>query len=138
MRAGLAAGGIAAIIAVLVSLPLHSPVDSVFNSATVAVACLVLGAIAGVLWNRMGERPLVVNGVLVVLFVLVLVVALVGNGFLDRFASFVLPLAAIAFVVCIALTPSACPRTSAGPTWGGRSGRRWCRWSSRWRWGLRW
>ena len=105
MRAGLAAGGIAAIIAVLVSLPLHSPVDSVFNSATVAVACLVLGAIAGLLWNRIGERPLVVNGVLVVLFVLVLVVALVGNGFLDRFASFVLPLAAIAFVVCIALTP---------------------------------
>ena len=105
MRAGLAAGGIAAIIAVLVSLPLHSPVDSVFNSATVAVACLALGAIAGVLWNRMGERPLVVNGVLVVLFVLVLVVALVGNSFLDRFASFVLPLAAIAFVVCIALTP---------------------------------
>ena len=105
MRAGLVAGSIAAIIAVLVSLPLHSPVDSAFNSATVAVACLVLGAIAGVLWNRMGERPLVVNGVLVVLFVLVLVVAFVGNSFLDRFFSFVLPLAAIAFVVCIALTP---------------------------------
>ncbi len=105
MRAGLAAGSIAAIIAVLVSLPLHSPVDSAFNSATVAVACLVLGAIAGVLWNRLGEKPLLVNGVLVVLFVVVLVVAFVGNGFLDRFASFVLPLAAIAFVVCIALTP---------------------------------
>lgn len=105
MRAGLVAGSIAAIIAVLVSLPLHSPVDSAFNSATVAVACLVLGAIAGVLWNRMGERPLVVNGVLVVLFVLVLVVAFVGNSFLDRFFSFVLPLAAIAFVACIAFTP---------------------------------
>ena len=105
MRAGLAAGSIAAIIAVLVSLPLHSPVDSAFNSATVAIACLVLGAIAGVLWNRLGERPLMVNGVLVVLFVLVLIVGFVGNSFLDRFASFVLPLAAIAFVVCIALTP---------------------------------
>ena len=105
MLAGLTAGAIAAIIAVLVSLPFHSPVDSAFNSATVAVACLVLGLIAGVLWNRWGERPLLVNGVLGALFVLVLVVAFVGNSLLDRFLSFVLPLAAIAFVVCIALTP---------------------------------
>lgn len=105
MRAGLTAGAVAAIIAVLVSLPLHSPVDSAFNSATVAVGCLVLGLVAGLMWNLLGERPLVVNGVLVILFVLVLVVAFVGNEFLDRFVSFVLPLAAIAFVVCIALTP---------------------------------
>ncbi len=105
MRAGLTAGAVAAIIAVLVSLPLHSPVDSGFNSATVAIACLVLGVIAGLLWNRMGERPVLIIGVLLALFILVLIVAIVGNSFLDRFASFVLPLAAIAFVAVGALTP---------------------------------
>ena len=105
MLAGLTAGAIAAIIAALVSLPLHSPVDSAFNSATVAVACLVLGLIAGLLWNRWGERPLLINGVLGALFVVVLIVAFVGNSLLDRFLSFVLPLAAIAFVVCALLTP---------------------------------
>ena len=87
------------------SLPLHSPVDSAFNSATVAVACLVLGLIAGALWSRLGERPLLIFGVLGALFVIVLVVAFVGNTLLDRFLSFVLPLAAIAFVVCALLTP---------------------------------
>lgn len=103
--AGLTAGAIAAIIAALVSLPLHSPVDSAFNSATVAVACLVLGLIAGVLWTRMGERPLMVFGALGALFVVVVIVAFVGNSLLDRFLSFVLPLAAIAFVICALLTP---------------------------------
>ena len=105
MLAGLTAGAVAAIIAALVSLPLHSPVDSAFNSATVAVACLVLGLIAGALWSRLGERPLLIFGALAVLFVIVLVVAFVGNTLLDRFLSFVLPLAAIAFVVCALLTP---------------------------------
>jgi len=105
MLAGLTAGAIAAIIAALVSLPLHSPVDSAFNSATVAVACLVLGLIAGVLWTRMGERPVMVFGALGALFVVVVIVAFVGNSLLDRFLSFVLPLAAIAFVICALLTP---------------------------------
>ena len=105
MLAGLTAGAIAAIIAALVSLPLHSPVDSAFNSATVAVACLVLGLITGLLWARMGDRPLMVYGLLAALFIVVLIVAFVGNSLLDRFLSFVLPLAAIAFVICALLTP---------------------------------
>ena len=105
MLAGLTAGAIAAIVAALVSLPLHSPVDSAFNSATVAAACLALGLIVGLLWDRWGERPLLVNGLLGSLFIVVLIVAFAGNSFLDRFLSFVLPLAAIAFVICALLTP---------------------------------
>ena len=46
MRNGLIAGSIAAIAAALVSLPLHSPVDNVFNTATVAVASLLVGVVA--------------------------------------------------------------------------------------------
>ena len=105
MLAGLTAGAIAAIIAALVSLPLHSPVDSGFNSATVAVACLALGLISGVLWARMGERLLWYAGVIAGLFVVVVVIAFIGDSFLDRFVSFVLPLAAIAFGICALVAP---------------------------------
>ena len=105
MLAGLTAGAIAAIVAALVSLPLHSPVDSAFNSATVSVACLALGLVAGLLYDRLGERPLLVFGMLGAIFVIVLIVAFVGNSLLERFLSFVLPLAAIAFVICALLTP---------------------------------
>ena len=105
MRAGLFAGAVAAIIAALVSLPLHSPVDSAFNSATVAVAALILGGISGLLWSRFSERLLWYAGIMAALFVAVLVIAFAGNSFLDRFVSFVVPLAAIAFVVTAALTP---------------------------------
>lgn len=105
MRAGLFAGSIAAIIAVLVSLPLHSPVDSAFNSATVAVAVLVLGVFTGLLWGRLNERLFRYVGVMAVLFLIVLVVAFIGEIFLNRFVSFVGVLAAIAFIVCTVLTP---------------------------------
>ncbi len=105
MLAGLTAGAIAAIVAALVSLPLHSPVDSAFNSATVAVACMALGLIAGFLYTRWGERPLIINGVLAAIFIVVLIVSFIGNSLLDRFLSFVLPLAAIAFVIIAILTP---------------------------------
>ncbi len=105
MRAGLFAGAIAAIIAALVSLPLHSPLDSAFNSATVAVATLVLGGISGLLWSRFGERALWYVVAMSALLAAILVVAFIGNNFLDRFVSFVAPLAAIAVVVTAALTP---------------------------------
>ena len=105
MRAGLFAGAVAAVIAALVSLPLHSPVDSVFNSATVTVATLILGGLSGLLWSRFSRRMLWYAGIMAGLFVVVVVIAFAGNNFLDRFVSFVAPLAAIAFAVTAALTP---------------------------------
>lgn len=106
MRAGLFAGAIAAIVAALVSLPLHSPVDSAFNSATVAVATLVVGGISGLLWSRLSDRALWYVAAMAGLFVIALVIAFIGNSFLDRFVSFVVPLAAIAVGTTVALTPS--------------------------------
>lgn len=55
MRNGVIGGSIAAILATLVSLPLHSPVDNVFNSATVALASLFVGIGAGVFWNKLED-----------------------------------------------------------------------------------
>ena len=55
MLSGITAGSVAAIIAVLVSLPLRSPSDTLLNSASVALAALLAGVVAGLLWLAMGR-----------------------------------------------------------------------------------
>ena len=109
MIAGLIAGSISAIVASLVSLPLRSPVDSVFNTATITVGSLVVGIAAGLLWNGLSSNPRRIPyyvAALAAVFVLIVVIAFVGNSTLDRFASFVIPLAAIIFLLVGLLTPS--------------------------------
>ena len=109
MIAGLIAGSIAAIVASLVSLPLRSPVDSVFNTATITLGSLVLGIAAGLLWSQLSSNPRRIQfyvGVQAAVFVVIVVIALIGNSTLDRFASFVIPLAAIVLVIVGVLTPS--------------------------------
>ena len=103
--AGLTAGAIAAIIASLVSLPLNSPLDSVFNSATVAVAAIGVGLLAGVLWLWLSTRILWYGTILAALFLAVLVATLAGDTALDRLSSFSIPLAAIIIGVSAILTP---------------------------------
>ena len=105
MLAGLTAGAIAAVIAALVSLPLHAPVDSAFNTATVAIAALVVGGIAGLLWSKLTGRLLWFLVALAGLFVIALVIAFAGNTQLDRMVAFMVPLAAIVVVICAVLTP---------------------------------
>lgn len=105
LLAGLTAGAIAAVIVALVSLPLHSPVDSVFNSATVSIAAIAVGLIAGLLWMRLSARIMWYGISLAGLFIIVLAAALAGESVLDRLASFTIPLAAIAIIVCAVLTP---------------------------------
>ena len=103
--AGLTAGAIAAIIASLVSLPLNSPLDSVFNSATVAVAAIGVGLLAGALWLWLSTRILWYGTILAALFLAVLVATLAGDTALDRLSSFSIPLAAIIIGVSAILTP---------------------------------
>lgn len=108
MLVGLIAGAIAAVVAALVSLPLHSPLDLVFNSLTVTLASLAVGLIAGLLWSGLAanpRRPLFYGGTLAALFIVVVVIAIIGNLWLERFLSFILPLAVIVFILCGVLTP---------------------------------
>ena len=108
MLAGLIAGSIAALVASLVSLPLRSPLDLAFNTLTVTVASLVVGTASGLLWKTLADnprRPLYYAGGLAAAFVVVAVVALVGNMWLERFAAFTIPLAAIVFALSGILAP---------------------------------
>ena len=109
MRNGLIAGSVAAIVAALVSLPLHSPVDNVFNTATVAVATLLVGVAAGLIWDRLASNPRRLQyyaGSLALGLIAVVVIAVVGNTLLERLITFTIPLAAIAFVVSGVLAPN--------------------------------
>ncbi|MDE2937794.1 MAG: hypothetical protein OXR67_02590 [Chloroflexota bacterium] len=117
MLAGLTAGSVAAVIAVLVSLPLRSPSDTLLNSASVALACLLAGLAAGLLWLAAGRTPrstVYFLAAWTVLFVpAAIAVVLFGRSQLDHFVGFAAPLAAIVYVVTGALTvaiPRCLPR----------------------------
>ena len=108
MRTGLIAGSIAAIVATLVSLPLRSPVDNVFNTATVALASLLVGVAAGLIWDKLATRQRRLPyyaGVLVLGLITVVVISVVGNIWLERMISFTVPLAVIAVAVSGVLAP---------------------------------
>ncbi len=102
MAAGIIAGSIAAVLAALVSLPLHSPDDILLNTATVVVGSLAAGLAAGLLWRALAARRnrlLQFSGFWTIAFVAAALISLVGETQLDRFLAFVLPLAAIVYTL---------------------------------------
>ena len=108
MLAGLTAGAIAAVAAVLASLPLRSPSDTLLNSASVALAALMAGALSGLLWLalRRTDRPALwfLAAWTAIFLPASVIVLFLGQSQLDGFISFALPLALIVYVVTGLLT----------------------------------
>ena len=106
--AGLLAGSVAAIAAVAVSIPLVSPSDAYFNSASISLASLALGMIVGLLWRVLpvggGNRLLYFNVIMGILLVFVVAATLALETYLERSVSFVLPLTALVLGVTWVLT----------------------------------
>ena len=120
MIAGICAGSISALVAVLVSLPLRSPDDILLNSATVAIGSLIVGAASGTLWRLLANsRKRRVTFALVwgIAFGLAALFALVGETQLDHFLGFVLPLAAIVFPLTGLLTALLAKTQLVGKRW---------------------
>jgi hypothetical protein len=100
--AGLTAGSVAAVVAVLVSLPLRSPDDILLNSATVMIGSLLAGVLAGVIRRLIGNTPTRPKHFALIwsaIFAVVALITLGGETQLERFIAFVLPLAAIVFAL---------------------------------------
>jgi polyisoprenoid-binding protein YceI len=122
LLAGLGAGALAALAASLVSLPLYSPDDAFFNTASVTVGALPAGIAAGALWWALRDRPrapLLFAAVMLAAFVLVAAGALAyetAPSALDRVASFSIPLAAIVFATLALLVP-VLSRPQLRPMW---------------------
>ena len=108
IRAGLVAGSSAGIVAALVSLPLRSPDDILFNTATVVFGALAAGIAAGAVWRTLSSGRTRSRRFAILLaagFAVVALFAVLGETQLDHFAAFVLPLAAIVFLLTGLLTP---------------------------------
>lgn len=104
MFAGLTAGGIATILAVLLSLPLVSPHDGLFNSASVALAGVGVSALAGIICRIAGRREGRAGARLFALLWLPLAFGLTGAALygmaasgLENYGAFTLVLAAALF-----------------------------------------
>ena len=105
---GIGAGSIAAIIAVLVSLPLESPDDIVLNAATVGFGALGVGAASGITWHKsQSEGPFSKQYLSssIGLFMAALAIAVVAQTQFDDALIFTLPLALIVAVISIVGTP---------------------------------
>ena len=108
VRAGLAAGALAAVAAALVQLPLHSPADVLFNAGTVTVGALATGGVAGIVLDRVQRRTgrlRLFYGAWAAAFVAVVLVAVAAESQLDRTVSYVVPLGAIVLGTTGVLTP---------------------------------
>lgn len=108
LLAGLAAGAIAGLIAAVVQLPLESPDDVFFNSASVVLGALVAGLAGGALWHLLKTRGAPVGlfaGCVAVAFVLIGAAALLLDSVLSGLPGYVIPLAAIVLGGVALLTP---------------------------------
>ncbi|HTE84215.1 MAG TPA: YceI family protein [Dehalococcoidia bacterium] len=111
--AGLTAGGVAAIAASVASLALRSPDPTLINSATVALAVLIGGTLAGVVLSPAGARPNATRhfliGISVAFAAIVVAAALVeaapGHP-LTHVLTFCVPLAALSLALLAVLTPA--------------------------------
>lgn len=109
MNAGITAGAISAIIAVLVSLPLRSPDDALLNSASVGIASLLVGLLSGLMWRMLiNTEKNVKNYVILWAVSSVTVGSMLISAFavqLDNLVPFALPLTIIVCIVTGVLTP---------------------------------
>ena len=109
MNAGITAGAISAIIAVLVSLPLKSPDDALLNSASVGIASLLVGLLSALMWRMLINTEKHVKNYLILWAVSsVTVGSMLISAFavqLDNLVPFALPLTIIVCVITGVLTP---------------------------------
>ena len=97
MLIGLLAGAIAALIAGLLSLPLHSPDDAIFNTATITVGALIAGVAAGTLQTMLSPRWFAIawGGA----FIVVVAALAASEAVFTRMIAFGLPIATVVFGV---------------------------------------
>ena len=108
VTAGLGAGAVAAIAAVAVSLPLVSPDDILFNSASVGFAILAIGAVNGLFWHWSAVGHLLnrrYTSTSLGLLLVALAVAAAAQTQFDNAVEFTIPLALVAVLITVIATP---------------------------------
>lgn len=120
LRAGMLSGGVAAIAASLLSLPLESPHDGVANTASVSILVLIAGVMASFAWKFLPDgQPRTMRFVTLILlgFALVAGAAALAQTQLERSVSFWLPIAALSAVIIGGGVPLLADKGRALPWW---------------------
>ena len=108
VRGALLAGALSAVVAALVSLPLHSPHDALLNSGSVTWGVLALALVSGLVYRKLSRAPNAERHFAIVMaagFVAWVAIAFAIGTMLTRIVSFSVPLAGIAFGGIAVLTP---------------------------------
>ena len=108
--AGTSAGIGAGIVVVLVSLPLHSPDDALFNTAAIAVVSIIVSVGLALVWakvSRRRSRTLTFACICTAGLLLAALAAQIVETYqqLERTVSFIVPLAALQFGLTTLLAP---------------------------------
>ena len=123
LTAGLGAGAVAAIVVILISLPLKSPDDILFNTASVGFATLGIGAVNGLLWHWSAVNlPLNRRYVFTSLGLLIVALAVAAGAQtqFDSAVAFTVPLALLAVLIIVVATPFVAINRRAG-LWFGKT-----------------
>ncbi len=118
---GLFAGSIAGMVGIILNLPLESPSDAFLNSASVGVVSLAAGLGAGVLWRGLGRYPRHRMTIFIVsfglIFALIILVAALGEAYIERSLTYIIPVSAAVLGVTCVLTIALMRLKSALPWW---------------------
>ena len=120
VRAALLSGGVAAIAAALLSLPLESPHDGLLNTASIVVIALLAAVVAGFAWKLLpGEQPRTMRFAILMLlgFAVVAGATALAQTQLERAVSFGLPIAALVAVIIGGGVPLLADKGRALPWW---------------------
>ena len=120
LRAAMLSGGVAAVAAALLSLPLESPHDGLLNTVSVVVVTLIAGGVAGFSWKLIpAGRPRTIRFFALMLlgFTLTAGATALAQTQLERAVSFGLPIAALAAVIIGGGVPLLADKGRALPWW---------------------
>jgi hypothetical protein len=110
LRSALLTGAVAAVAAALLNLPLRSPLDAYFNSATAVLGALVAAVAAGALWARLHRRErglYVFRATLAAAIVLAVAGSALAQLVVSGAIAYVAPLATVTLGLIAVLVPSA-------------------------------
>jgi hypothetical protein len=118
--AGLAAGCAAALVTMLLSVVLHSPDAVFFNTLTVGVAGVTLGALAGIGWQLLGggrSGRILFAGIWVSALAAFSVAAFLAENVIEGALTYALPLASLSFAITGVLTGRLAPYVAGSRRW---------------------
>lgn len=106
---GLAAGGVAALFAAAVAIPLKSPDEVLANSVSITVVSLLIGLATGALWRRLRATSRATTSYWIAVgsawFIAMIAVTIIDQAVVRDLVPYATPVATVIFLTVGLLTP---------------------------------